>query len=129
MSIPYAPDRRLDMYPYHDLVLRLRYFGIEILLMTCFTVCTAPAEPLGRQPPVEICSDPFDCLAVLNRWVLFAYMCHVPFLRMLPVPFSYICVYACIAAFYAEDKLLQAFRQPGAPEVFSYAWLVILVPF
>lgn len=48
---------------------------------------------------------------------------------MLPVPFSWLSVYLCILAFYAEDRVLQKFGMPSAPEVFSYAWLVLLLPF
>jgi hypothetical protein len=129
LYIPYAPDRRLDMYPYHDLDKRVRFFTIELMIVVVFLVCSVPANPLGRKTPVMICDDPHGILGMLNRCVLFVYMCHVPFLRMLPEPLNWISVYGCALVFYAEDKALDLLNRPGAPEVFGFSWLILILPF
>merc|ERR1719359_2283021 len=65
MHIPYAPARRIDMFPFHDVWERTRFTGIELLFVMSFVSCATPAEPLQRKSPVPMCSDPYDILGWL----------------------------------------------------------------
>jgi len=128
MTIPYEPVRRIDVFPLHNVEGRARFMGMEIVFIMAFIVCGTPADMLNRQCPVDICKDPFNVLPWLNRWALFAYMCHMSFLRVIPCPFNWVAIYGSVLAFLAEDRMRRANKLPNPPEVFSRAWSVLLVP-
>jgi len=128
MTIPYEPARRIDMFPLHSLEGRARFMGMEFVFCMAFVVCGTPADVLKRQCPVAICKDPFNVLPWLNRWALFAYMCHMSFIRVIPEPFNLFAIYGSALAFLAEDVMRRAKKLPSPPEVFSQAWGVFLVP-
>lgn len=128
MHIPYAPARRMDQFPLHDMSERARFSGIEFVFVLAFLVCGTPAAPLGRQAPCVICKDTFGVLPALNRWALFAYMCHLCFLRVMPSPYSYIAIYCSAGAFWFEDFTRRRANKSKPPEVFGKAWAVLILP-
>mmetsp|Transcript_66110 Transcript_66110/g.182565 ORF Transcript_66110/g.182565 Transcript_66110/m.182565 type:complete len:190 (-) Transcript_66110:46-615(-) len=67
---------RCDLFPAASLVSRLRFYGVGAALAVAFVV-----------GGVHV-SDPYGEMAWLNLWALYAYLFHVFWARVLPLPYG-----------------------------------------
>lgn len=89
---------RCDLWPALTVWERFRWYMPEVSLMVMVLTRTVDA------------SDPHEIIGVLSWWSLFAYITHVLWIRILPLPYGVVATYCFIPVFFGIDNYKRYLR-------------------